>query len=219
MLFKGRSRSFDGSRPVWAILFVPVMTAAFGGWAAADAVPYVYRSDAGWCLSHSGEDLVFFPIPDRPRGAPDFLAPSDLPLPLLSAPEGATGLVVSYSREPTFSTRQPERHRGRMGCERVLGDHGLSRLTGEGQENCSVRESRDWHSDWFEPTENFDVLDGVFLRCGRDPAVVNCLMTGLLDNGWETQIVLPETHLGEWQTAARTARDYFHTYLTDCGES
>ena len=147
------------------------------------------------------------------------MAPSNLSLPLLSAPEGATGLVFSYSRELTFSTHQPERHLGRMGCERIPGDFGLSRLTGEGQENCSVHESRDWHSDWFEPTDTFEVLKGVFLRCGRDAAVVNCTMTGLLDNGWETHVVLPKTHLAEWQTAARTARDYFEAYLTDCGDN
>ena len=219
MLFKGRSRIFGGSWPVWAVLCIPVMIAAFVGRASSDAGPYIYRSDTGWCLSHSGENLAFFPVPDRPRGVPEFLAPSDLPLPLLSAPEGATGLVVSYRGDPTFSTREPERHVGRMGCERIPGDHGLSRLTGEGRENCSVRESRDWHSDWFEPTGNFDVLDGVFLRCGRDAAAVNCLMTGLLPNGWETEIVLPNTHIGEWQAAARTARHYFDSYLTDCGDN
>ena len=189
-----------------------------GGLLIADATgPYVYRADRGWCLSHSGENLVFFPDPHRPRGIPEFVAPSDLPLPMLSAPDGATGLVVSYTGYATYSTRNPELHRGRMGCERVPGDHGLSRLTGEGLENCAARESRDWHRNWFEPTDPFKTLDGVFLRCGLDPARVNCRMTGLLDNGWETSIVLPKTHLAEWQTAARTARDYYEAYITDCG--
>ena len=179
--------------------------------------PYVYHSADGWCLSHTGESLEFFPNPSRPRGDPEFRIPSNIPLPNLSAEPGQTGLIVGFTPNPTFSTRNVAAHRGRNGCEREPQANGLSRLRGEGLTNCSVRESRDWQNDWFEPTEPFDVMDGVFLRCGRGAAIVNCHMTGLLKNDWEAQITLPKTHLANWRDAAWTATDYFETYLTDCG--
>lgn len=178
---------------------------------------YTYRSLDGWCLRHSGNDLVFFPDPERPRGVPEFVVPFPLPLPLVSAGPEATGLVVGYTADPSFSTTRPEAHPGRAGCLRVPSEAGLDRLTGEGRPDCSVRESRDWHDTWYEPAAPFAALDGVFIRCGRDEAIVNCQMTGLLPNGWEAQIVLPRAHLAAWSDAAQAARVYFETHLSDCG--
>ncbi|WP_300018841.1 hypothetical protein [uncultured Roseobacter sp.] len=199
------------------VLYANVI-AVFAAWvlSAGNMSAREFRID-GWCLRHSGEDLEFYPIPDRPRGISDFRASSDLPLPRKSAGPDDTGLIVSYTPNATYSTREADKHRGRMGCNRVPQDNGLSLLTGENLPNCSVRESRDTHKKWFEPSENFETLDGVSIRCGRDLWSVNCHMTGLLLNGWETQITLPKTHLAEWQVAARTARSYFETYLSDCG--
>lgn len=106
-----------------------------------------------------------------------------------------------------------------MGCTRVPQGNGLSQLTGEGLPNCSVSKSRDTDYDWFEPTDPFGTLDGVFVRCGRSSLIRNCNLTGLLPNGWEAQAVLPKPYLDDWQKAARTARGYFETYLTDCGKN
>ena len=178
-----------------------------------------FRID-GWCLRHSGEDLEFLPHPDRPRGIPDFRMPSHLPLRTVSVDSGATGLIVSYTRRPTYSrsSQLEGGGKGRAGCERLPAEDGLSRLAGEGLPNCSVQETREWHTDWFEPTEPFDALEGIFVRCGRSKHIRNCRLTGLLSNGWEASVRLPLTHRHEWQYAAISARDYFETYLFDCGE-
>lgn len=178
-----------------------------------------FRID-GWCLRHSGEDLEFWPHPNRPRGIPDFRVPSHFPLPAINRDPGETGLIVSYTKRPTYSRRSEHvgGGPGRAGCERLPPVDGLSRLTGEGLPNCSVRESREWHSDRFEPAEPFDVLEGVFVRCSRSESARSCHLTGLLANGWEATVVLPMSHRHEWQYTARAARDYFETYLSDCGE-
>lgn len=201
------------SRNILAFTSFIILASTF--WLRADT-SFVYQSD-DWCLKHSGENLEFFPVPNRPRGVPEFRAQSEFPLSTKSASEGETGLIISFTGNPSYSTISPETHRGRKGCIRVVQENGLSQLTGEGLTNCSVRESRDWHDDWFEPTETFSTLQGVFIRCGRNVAIRNCQMTGLLPNGWEAQITLPIAYLDAWQSAARTAHLYFDTYLTDCG--
>jgi hypothetical protein len=174
-----------------------------------------FRID-GWCLKHTGEDLEFYPDPNRPSGIPDFRIPFDLRLPDFSATADETGLVVTYTKRPTYSWKDASPDPLRMGCDRVPLGNGLSQLTGEGLPNCRASKA---NSYWFEPTEPFGLLKGVFVRCGRHPRYVNCEVTGLLpkDWEWEAQITLPKAHLDDWQNAARAARNYFNTYLSDCG--
>jgi hypothetical protein len=182
------------------------------------AEPRVFRID-DWCLEHSGDDLTFFPDPGRPSGAPELVAKSDFPLPLRSPKEGETGLVVGYSKSPTFARRAEivRGGRGRAGCERHPLHNGLSQLKGTGLENCSVREQFDWQSNWFEPTEKDNALEGVFVICGRRTETPNCHLYGLLDNGWQAEVLLPKTHMGRWNEAAQTAQNYYDQFLSDCG--
>lgn len=168
---------------------------------------YTYSVD-GWCLRHSGEDLELFDTAAFPK----FLVPANFEQ-TRRGYEGKRALITTFHKGSSLATTAPERHLGRMGCELNPQPTGLSLLVGEQLPNCTANPRRDRQ---FVPTNPGPNERTVYVQCSARE-MPNCQLAYILGHGWAASIIMPTRDLDRWDEAVRVTREYFHTYITDCG--
>ncbi len=102
-----------------------------------------------------------------------------------------------------------------MLCNRRIAEYGLYETRDLGAPGCQGLLDR----SVYDPIEEDQKLDSIFITCTDNPSVPNCRMIEVYDSDWEASIAFPRQLLPEWRQISDVVEHYFSSMLTNCGEN